>query len=300
MNRRAADWHVPPEHARTYAAGTLPETEAWSLEKHVESCTGCAARVSDAVRAGTAGPVLAEVREALLTTVVAEASGGAAAAGRRHRGALGRIGWAAGPALRGPWLASLLFTAAVAVTTAHLAGYTGARPLLLALAPVLPLAGVAASYGRSSDPLHELIAATPSGGLRLLLTRTAAVLAVSVPLLTLTGLLLPGAPGVPGAAAWLLPGLALTLAALALGSLTGCRNAAAGIGSGWLLAVAGHALAARPGGDGIAAPPADALTETLNSAFSGAVAQGSWAAAAAVCAGLLVLRRASFDHLERP
>ncbi|MFF6905713.1 hypothetical protein ACFY9Q_07225 [Streptomyces sp. NPDC012389] len=55
------------------------------------------------------------------------------------------------------------------------------RPLLLVTAPVLPLAGVALSYGRHADPLYEVVTSTPSGGLRLLLIRAAAVLAVSVP-----------------------------------------------------------------------------------------------------------------------
>ncbi|MFB7233333.1 hypothetical protein ACFCXK_00950 [Streptomyces sp. NPDC056269] len=440
-------WHVSDALARRYADGSAAETDAWSLEKHVEACAGCAGRVSAAVRAGTAGPVLASVRAELLaslgpgrapagaraahpdssdlrtppatprlgrrfargvsggsgassgsgasaasgTSAAFTASGASAASGRSgpsgtpsgpgtsdasaaftasgtsgasgttspsgpsgpsgmpsgpgtsgasaaftasaasgrrrsaaaallgrrpepavsagHRpspgartasatsaprtptplGRWARLWWAVGPALRGSWLVAVLLVVGGAFGLAHGAGVQEARGLLLALSPVLPLAGVAVSYGRHADPMYEITTATPSGGLRLLLTRTAAVLAVCVPLLTAGGALLPPVAGFPGAAAWLLPGLALTLATLALGSFVGCRAAAATLGGGWLLAVTGPLLG-----------PADtaASATTLAPYFSGPAAQGGWAAAAVACAALLALRRRSFDHLE--
>ncbi|MFE7596649.1 zf-HC2 domain-containing protein [Streptomyces sp. NPDC057494] len=380
-----APWHVSGTLARRYAAGTAPETDAWSLEKHVESCAPCAALVSAAVRASTAGPALAAVRADLLTSLghapartattrtraepggvirprgihaeadvpgtrpdadvtrpyadaagarveagvagarveadVAGARPDADAAGARVEAGLTgtrrgtgvadtrpeavsgaspgpsvaggpvgrwvRVGWAAGPALRGSWVVAVVLVVGGAFALAHGAGLRGARSWLLAVSPLLPLAGVAVSYGRHADPLHEITAATPSGGLRLLLTRTAAVLAVCVPLLTAGGALLPPVAGFPGAAAWLLPGLALTLAALALGSFVGCRAAAATLGGGWLLAVAGPLLG--PQGQGAAG---------VARYFAGPAVQGAWATAALVCAALLALRRRSFDHLE--
>ncbi|MFF9430053.1 zf-HC2 domain-containing protein [Streptomyces sp. NPDC014746] len=355
-----APWHVSGPLARRYAAGAAPETDAWSLEKHVESCAPCASRVSAAVRAGTAGPALAAVRADLLTSLgrapatvggsPADTTAHPTADGRAARpdpvaaripltpgtahspvepdagrlpaapgaarspvepdatpvaltpgahgtpagrplgrvvGRWARIGWAAGPALRGAWVVAVALVVGGAFALAHGAGFRGARSWLLAVSPLLPLAGVAVSYGRHADPLHEITAATPSGGLRLLLTRTAAVLAVCVPLLTAGGALLPPVAGFPGAAAWLLPGLALTLAALALGSFVGCRASAATLGGGWLLAVAGPLLG--PQGQGAAG---------IARYFAGPAAQGAWAAAALVCAALLALRRRSFDHLE--
>ncbi|THA33542.1 hypothetical protein E6R18_09665, partial [Streptomyces sp. A1277] len=66
-------WHVADHLAQRYAAGTAPETDAWSLEKHVESCAGCAERVSAAVRGrGAAAPLLDGVRAAVLATAAAE------------------------------------------------------------------------------------------------------------------------------------------------------------------------------------------------------------------------------------
>jgi hypothetical protein len=304
--------HVGEELAGRYAAGRVPETDAWSVEKHVETCGGCAARVSAAVRVrpGT-GAVLDGVRAGVLAAVAAQpapvrgpvrvATEGAPARGpvcgapvRLHGVATrtGRLLWAAGPALRGSWLVALVLVAVGAVALAYGAGAGEAvRPLLLVVAPVLPLAGVGLSYGRHADPMHEITAATPSGGLRLLLTRTAAVLVVSIPALTLAGAALPASAGWPGAAAWLLPGLAMTLAALALGSYVGCRTGATSIAVAWAAAVVLPVFAASP-------PAALAAATGAARYFAGPAAQAGWAAGALVCAALLAVRRRSFDHLE--
>lgn len=292
-------WHVDETLAASYAAGSASEPDAWSLEKHVETCGACAVRVSAAVRRGAAGPVLEGVRAAVLASVRPPVPPAPSAASATPRvGWSARLLWAAGPALRGAWLLAVVLVAAGAVVLAYGADFTGARPVLLALAPVLPVAGVAVSYGGSADPLYEIAASTPGGGLRLLLTRTAAVLAVSLPLLTVAGAVLPASAGAPGAADWLLPGLTLSLAAPALGTYVGCRTAAAGISAVWVLAVTvpvlGPGAAWAPGG------PTAELSEHLARYLAGPAAQGCWAAAAVLCAGLLALRRRSVEFPAFP
>ncbi|MER6193181.1 zf-HC2 domain-containing protein [Streptomyces cyaneofuscatus] len=344
------DWHVGGELAARYAAGTAAESDAWSLEKHVEACGVCAAAVSSAVRAGPeTGPLLAGIRAAVLEradqepresvgsrayagdpeahesaaspayadTGTAARTGADTGIGTSTRTGTGpgtstttstgagttgvpprlsraaRVVWAAGPALRGAWLVALVVVALGAVALSYGAGLgASVRPLLLVTAPVLPLAGVALSYGLHADPLYEIATSTPSGGLRLLLTRAAAVLAVSVPALTLAGAVLPVAAGGPGAAAWLLPGLALTIAALALGSFVGGRRGAAAVGAAWLAFVVAPATAGGPAGA--------ALMAGASPYFAGPAVQSGWAAGAAACALLLAARRRSFDHLETP
>ncbi|GGJ37120.1 zf-HC2 domain-containing protein [Streptomyces brasiliensis] len=328
MTGNAHVWHATDDLVAHYTDGTLPDPDAWSLEKHLERCGACAARVSASVRGTAAGAVLGEVREAVLREAPAAALGAASArsaaaaapvrsaavragvrvrafrrgytllrppASRRPRSVprLVRALWAAGPAVRGAWLPAVLLVAVGALVLAHTGAVEGVRTLLLAVAPVVPVAGVALSYGPHADPLHEITSATPSGGLRLALTRSVAVLAVSLPLLTLTGLLLP-ASGAPGAAAWLLPGLALTLASLALASYIGCRTATAVTGGGWLAAVLAPALAEPAGG------LTARLAEQLARCLDGAVAQGGWAAAAVLCAVVLTLRRPTYDRMEEP
>ncbi|MFE4332740.1 zf-HC2 domain-containing protein [Streptomyces sp. NPDC056831] len=328
-------WHVGGELADRYAAGSVAETDAWSLEKHVETCVGCAARVSAAVRARQeAAALLDGVRAGVLAAVaegtpegrpvrsnrvhsLTSATGAVLIGHVRLPGSVltrhvrlpgsvlnrhvrlpgsatraGRLLWAAGPALRGAWLLALVLVAVGALALAYVAGLGAAtRPLLLVIAPVLPLAGVVVSYGRHTDPMHEITAATPSGGLRLLLTRTAAVLGVSIPALTLAGAALPTSAAGPGPAAWLLPGLAMTLAALALGSYVGCRTGASSVAVAWAAAVLLPAFAASP--PEIGEPAAEAAKY-----FAGPAAQGGWAAGALACAALLAARRRSFDHLE--
>ncbi|MFF8727302.1 zf-HC2 domain-containing protein [Streptomyces sp. NPDC015171] len=301
MTRRdRRPWHASDELAARYAGGVLPEPDAWSLEKHVEGCADCASRVSAAVRGTAAGPVLAQVRAAVLAAapeaVAAAREPLAPAPTRPARPGLSRLArllWAAGPAVRGAWLPAVLGVAAAAPALSYGAGFPDVRALLLAVAPVLPVAGVALSYGPHADPLYEVTAATPGGGLRLALIRTVAVLAVSLPLLTLTGLLLP-ASGAPAAAAWLLPGLALALASLALASFVGCRAAAGLTGGGWLLAVLSPAAVA-PGGTAGAR-----LAGQLSRCLDGTAAQGAWAAAAVLSAVLLTARRPVYDRPLRP
>ncbi|WP_089107461.1 zf-HC2 domain-containing protein [Streptomyces hyaluromycini] len=295
-------WHASEDLTLRYADGSLPEADAWSLEKHLETCTACATRVSTAVRNTPAGLVLDEVRDLILTATATRPKGargsdmcGSAAwarpapTGRHLTTHLKPTLWSLGPALRGTWLLALLTVVVGALLLNRAAGYEATRTLLLTLAPVIPVAGVALSYGPHADPLHEITAATPSGGLRLALTRTAAVLGLSLPALTLTGAALP-ASGAPGAAAWLLPALALTLGSLTLASYVGCRTATAVTGGGWLAAVLVPAFAAH--GGSLTAR----LAGRLAVCFDGA--QPGWAAAAAVCAVLLAVRRDAYDHLE--
>ncbi|GAA2223588.1 hypothetical protein GCM10010232_05160 [Streptomyces amakusaensis] len=286
-------WHVSGPLAERYASGTAAEAEAWSLEKHVESCGRCAASVSAAVRAGTAGPALDGIRAAVLAGARRSPAPAAVRAARPGPGPVARLLWAAGPALRPSWLTALALVLGGSLFLAYGVGYDSTRPLLLALSPALPLTGVAMSYGRYADPLHEIAASTPSGGLRLLLTRTAAVTLVSVPVLAAAGALLPPPAtevlNVPGPSAWLLPSLALTLAALALGSFVGCRYAALAVAGVW----AALTLTPRPGRPGL-----PFFVTELPDWVSGPSPQTCWAVAAVVCAGLLAVRRSSFNRLE--
>jgi hypothetical protein len=112
----------------------------------------------------------------------------------------------------------------------------------LALAPLLPVAGVAVAYGPWLDPLYEVSLAAPMSSFRLLLLRAGATLATTLLLSGVAALALPGPDWL--AAAWLLPSLALTLASLALGSYVAQRVAAFAVGLTWIAAVAlGPALA---------------------------------------------------------
>ena len=208
-----------------YAAGGsgLDDATVWSVEVHLEGCPEC--------RAHLAGSTTDDTR-ALLDRVAAGLDGGIAAGplpvGRRQPWSAVHRRWLAWALL--PWLT---MTVAVLGCAFLLEALRPDQPsLLLLLAPVAPLPGVAVAWSRRADPAWELIAGTPAAGITMLLRRTAAVLAVVIPALALAG----AGSGV-SLALMLLPSLAFTAASIALGAVVGVRRAAAGVGVLWLLAV---------------------------------------------------------------
>jgi hypothetical protein len=104
--------------------------------------------------------------------------------------------------------------------------------LVLLVAPVAPLLGVAAVWSSGLDPAHELVVASPRAGLAMVLRRTLAVLVVVIPALTVAGWVGGASP-----ARWLLPCLAFTSGALALGELIGLRWAAGALSLAWTAGV---------------------------------------------------------------
>lgn len=133
------------------------------------------------------------------------------------------------PILRRSWLLAVLSLLVMTVLVVRVADTPG---LFLALAPLLPLAGVALSFGPSLDPTFEMAVVAPLHGFRLLMIRTVAVLTTGLVCNGLATLALPGY-GL-SALAWLLPALALTATGLALSARLGPALAPALVGGGWL------------------------------------------------------------------
>jgi hypothetical protein len=150
--------------------------------------------------------------------------------------------------------------------------------VFLALAPLLPLAGVAMAYGPVLDPTYEMTVVAPMHGFKLLMIRTTAVLAAGLGLNGLATLALPGY-GL-AALAWLLPALALTSTSLALTPRLGPVLAPGVVGGAWTaLLLVTHGQAAHGG----TLAPFTATGQTVA------------AAVAALAAGLLYLARDRFD-----
>ncbi|WP_214322696.1 zf-HC2 domain-containing protein [Nonomuraea sediminis] len=268
-----AQWHVPDELLEHYVSGHLEPVQVLSVESHLTRCERCRAavpceedwltaswgRVEDLVDRPRPRPVARLLRWFGVPEHVATFL-------------------AATPSLARGWLLAVTSVTAFAVVAAHL-GRGGVVPFLV-VAPVLPLAGVAVAYGPRVDPVHEIQAATPMGGARVLLLRAVAVLVTAIVLAGVAALLLPGPLGL-SAAAWLLPALALTAATLALSTRFAPMISAAALTVAWL---GGVLLFARLTGD--------ALTP-----FSPA-AQALYGAAALILVPLIYLRRARFDSGE--
>ncbi|GGM20390.1 hypothetical protein GCM10010129_75860 [Streptomyces fumigatiscleroticus] len=269
-------WHVPEDDLRAYARGELAPPALWSTDTHLTACAHCRG-----VLAGAADPVALDAGWERLDAELDAPRPGPLEALLTRLGVADHTArlLAATPVLRRSWLGAVVAVLLLTVAAAHLTGAGQAPTLFLALAPLLPLAGVALSYGPVLDPTYEMAVVSPTHGFRLLMIRTVAVLAVALGLNGLATLALPGY-GLR-ALAWLLPALALTATGLALTPRLGPVAAPSVTGGAWV-AVLLAADAARPAADGPLAP------------FT-AAGQGVAAVVAALGAGLLLIARDRFD-----
>ncbi|MFF3939287.1 cupin domain-containing protein [Streptomyces phaeofaciens] len=223
-------WHVAEEDLRAYAHGALTPPLLWSADTHLAQCARCREQL-----ARSTDPVVLDAGWERL-----DAALDAPRPSLSER-LLVRFGVAdhtarlltATPVLRRSWLLAVLFLLVTTVLVVRLADQPA---LFLALAPMLPLAGVALSYGPSLDPTYEMAVVAPLHGFRLLMIRTVAVLGAGMVLNGLATLALPGYGLL--ALAWLLPALALTATGLALSARLGPVLAPTAVGGAWLTLLA--------------------------------------------------------------
>jgi hypothetical protein len=265
--------HPDPTLLERYAEGTVDPASAAAVELHLQVCEVCRSMVNTHV-----SPQRLATNWAVVDAVLD------APRRRLPERALIRLGvpaevarlMGATPALRRSWF--------VAVSVALLFGLAAADPdrpdssvvLLLALAPLVPVVGVALAYGPGVDPAYEVTLVTPISGFRLVLIRSAAVVATSLGLAGLVSLLVVART--PMAAAWLLPALALSTLCLALMTWLAPRVAGAAVSGGWLVTLV---VAARVADDDLAA--------------FGVFGQVAMAVVALAAAVVLVVRRGAFD-----
>ena len=137
---------------------------------------------------------------------------------------------AATPSLRLSWFGA----AAIAVGFSAWAASSGSANgtlFFLVVAPLVPVAGVAAAYGPWIDPMYEVTQAAPMSSFRLVLLRASAVLVVAAIVVGASAVALPGADWT--AAAWILPALGLTFASLALSTFMPTHWAAGVVTLAW-------------------------------------------------------------------
>jgi Putative zinc-finger len=248
---------LPATAVAAYAAGGLDPAAEWSVEAHLPGCPACRA----ALAAHTDASRLAANRAELLARIGVPKPG---VIGRtlRHCGVPEHVTvlLEATPSLRRSWLAGVFLVLAVAVGTAKLATASpfGASGLLhpayvdwpvldpfLVVAPLLPLAAVAAAFSLPLDPAYRLASAAPVSMVWLLCVRTVAVIAATLIPVALAALALPGPLWLPVTV--LLPALALCGAALGLATLIRPAVAVVGVAAGWMVLVIGLAVyAGRP------------------------------------------------------
>ncbi|MFE6553027.1 hypothetical protein ACFVHS_32180 [Streptomyces sp. NPDC057746] len=204
-----------------YAEGGrgLDDAALWSIEVHLDACAECREQLAAEIT-----PATAELLDRVAVSLDQVIHTSPLPARRRTRAAAAHRRLLAWTLL--PWLA---VTVAVLGCGVLLDSAEPSLPsLVLLLAPVAPLPGVAVAWSRRIDPVWELIATTPAAGLAMVLRRTLAVLVVVLP-----ALLMAGVSTGTSLALVLLPCLAFTAATLALGAFIGVRRAAIALGVAW-------------------------------------------------------------------
>jgi hypothetical protein len=227
MTSDRSAWHADERSLRALVDGSAGPVLAASLEAHLMQCPTCRAQANalafdedlettwSAIRGTVEAPERGVVERLLRRTGLSSDTS--------------RL-LAAVPSMRGAWLLGTCGVTVFAGLAAVLAGDLGVG-LFLLVAPLAPVAGVAAGFGGDADPAHEIVVTTPYSAGRLLLLRTAAVLATSCPVAMLVGLALPGPVWL--AVAWLSPAAAGIALTLALSPLVGLTTSAASVGGVW-------------------------------------------------------------------
>jgi hypothetical protein len=235
-------WHLGDDAVRRYAGRADSLAEGASAEQHLLCCGPCRARVTAAVsvseyRVIDFAAVWDRTRDAVEVprpSVFERVLRGAGLPACEARLV------AVASAFRGVWLAgvaAVLVFAALAAALGHARGVW----VFLAVAPVVPCLVVAAGYDPWLDPALEPELVTPYPALRLVLLRTVAVLALALPAVLLSGLVVPGET----AFAWLLPAVGFVAVVLAASTWVSPLRAAIAVSLAWLAAV--WLLAARSG-----------------------------------------------------
>lgn len=139
------------------------------------------------------------------------------------------------PAMRRAWFIAIGVVVFAGLATADPTSPRDDLYVLLVLAPLVPILGVAWSFGPDADPSHEVTLSTPMRGLRLVLTRALTVLIASTGILTVTALLAPGRS--IAAFAWVVPSMGLCAATLALMTFVPPRRAGIIVATTWVVGV---------------------------------------------------------------
>ncbi|MBW3651971.1 MAG: zf-HC2 domain-containing protein [Actinobacteria bacterium] len=232
-------WHADATLLDRYASGEIDHARASSLEAHLLACAECRTAVAGRVDNDRLAATWHEMEEVL----------DAPRPGLVERLLL-RLGVAehlarllvSTPALRLSWLVGLSVALGFAVLASHAGQGEAGMLVFLLVAPLLPVAGVAVAFAPGIDPAYEIALAAPMASFRLLLVRSAAVMASTAALAGAAALALPDIGWV--VVAWVLPALGLSALSLALSSFVAPLPSAAAVASVWVVGVLGSELAA--------------------------------------------------------
>jgi hypothetical protein len=288
---RDTRFHIDAEVLDRYINAHLLDAEAASVEAHIMACQTCRERLAQYARAL---PALRQRHDKSLGEVLATVDRPQMTMPERL------LLWlsvpehvvrlvAAAPALRQAWWVAGTGLLLAAVLVAQFTEGSAGTVAFVVTAPVVPLAGVALSYGLYGEPAGQLASVASYGSFRLALVRTAVVMASWLPVGLLLGAFLPGEWTL--GALWLMPALALCCLTLALSTFVDPLLAASVLGAIWL-ATAGWSVR---GSGAISA--SQLLDQFIAYQAAGQVILGAFALAALA---VTFARRSAFDTWSNP
>ena len=263
-------WHVSPELVASYRDSVSSDAASHSLELHLLACEPCRRIASEAVDQDRQERIWAGINDAVdmpRSRWIERAL--------RPFGVPAHIARliAMTPSVQPSWLVAVVALLALAALAAP---NLGPIPFLV-IPPLVPVAGVAIAFGHPIDPVHEIGVASPTGGFRLVLIRTSAVLVASIAVSVVPAIFLREFRSM---AVWLLPALACTLLALVISTFTRLSTAAVAVSLLWVAGVTATELAA--------STPVVAFEGPAQLMFAGTVVG---------LITLLVLRRTRFEQI---
>lgn len=220
-------WHADPALLARYARGDIDEARASSVEAHLIACDVCRSALTPSADLSRHEAVWGGIRREIHAP--------------RPKIVEQILRWlgtpdhyarllAATPSLSASWLLAVVVALGFALIASH-EGKGNPLPFLI-IAPLLPLAGVAAAYGPGLDPTYEIGVSSPMRGGRILFVRAAAVFSVTSVLGGIASLALPELDWT--AAAWLLPALGMAVASLTLSTWISPALASGGVAAAWV------------------------------------------------------------------
>jgi hypothetical protein len=222
-------WHPSVAQVWAWVEGTVGPLDTASIDQHIPLCAVCRTVASES----PALPELEETWQAIRDRLEPQRLN---LVGQM----LVRMGMSphnafltsSTPSLSDGWFAGIAFALLFAVVAGAMSGTRGLA-IFLFVAPLAPLAGIAFAFSRDTDPLFELTLAAPYSKFRLLMWRSAAILATTVPLTVMAALIAGMSWWEAGV--WLIPALAFCTITLALATWVEPAASAMGIGLVWFV-----------------------------------------------------------------
>ncbi len=274
-------WHADQILLAGYVAGALGRSQTASIESHLTSCASCRSSMVPLASPDRLARNLAAVIDRVDQRQEHRLELALVRAGVPEHVARVLI---VSPSERGAWVVGVVVALLVAIAAEAFSGSGVALFVLLVAAPLLPLAGVAAAATFRHDPAREILAAVPTRGFSVFLTRALAVVVPTIVVALGAALLLPKRGW--EAALWLLPSCGLMAITLALGSWLPIRAVARTLGTAWVLAAAS------------AAQGASAADLVRSYAAFRPAGQAAMLALTLVAGAVVAVRRNSFDLIE--